>query len=143
MRGVLGSIRHHKNVEKIILNRRKNLIETKTAFKTVKTDKFSYPINQNPNRSDAVSDNKLVTIVAHWGFAVTRDQWRRMIAAQIEKKPHRIPNRTTISDFYGLKTENQMLKSANRNEHQNRSFFGTTENPNALLLHMLKLFLLS
>ena len=65
MRGALGSIRHHKNVEKINLNRRKNLIETKTAFKTVKTDKFSYPINQNPNRSDAVSDNKLVTIVAH------------------------------------------------------------------------------
>lgn len=65
MRGALGSIRHHKNVEKNHPKPQKNLIDTKTAFKTVKTDKFSYPTNQNPNRSDAVSDNKLVTIVAH------------------------------------------------------------------------------
>ena len=62
-------------------------------------------------------------------FAATRDQWRRLIAAQIEKKPGIGKTKTTSdtksehpSVFFN-KTENQMLKngkSANYNENQNR-----------------------
>ena len=63
-----------------------------------------------------------------------RDQWRRIIAAQIEEKPEpqlvQIGKPKTASNSksenplkFFAKTENQMLKygkSANRNEHQNR-----------------------
>ena len=98
-----------------------------------------------------------VTRGAYRAFAVMRDQWRSIqsfrgyersveahncrsdreeITAQIGKTENHIGYqiRKPISDFYGLKTENQMLKNgkfAKRNEHQNRSFFGTNENPNA------------
>ena len=62
-------------------------------------------------------------------FSATRDQWRRLIAAQIEKKPE-IGKTKTTSDtksehplVFFNKTENQMLKngkSTNYNENQNR-----------------------
>ena len=62
-------------------------------------------------------------------FSATRDQWRRLIAAQIEKKPE-IGKTKTTSDtksehplVFFNKTENQMLKngkSTNYNENRNR-----------------------
>ena len=55
--------------------------EPKTACKTLKTDKCSYPSSQNPNRSDTV-----LTSGAYRGFAAIRDQWRRIMAAWIEEK---------------------------------------------------------
>ena len=67
-------------------------------------------------------------------LAAIRDQWRRVITAQIEEKPEpqivQIGKTKTASNSksenplkFFAKTENQMLKygkSANRNEHQNR-----------------------
>ena len=67
-------------------------------------------------------------------LAAIRDQWRRVITAQIEEKPEpqiaQIGKPKTASNsksenpfIFFAKTENQMLKygkSANRNEHQNR-----------------------
>ena len=67
-------------------------------------------------------------------LAAIRDQWRRVITAQIEEKPEpqivQIGKPKTASNSksenplkFFAKTENQMLKygkSANRNEHQNR-----------------------
>lgn len=88
--GALGSIRHRKNVEKIILNRRKIWSKPKPHSKLLKPINFPIPLIKTQ-----IDPMQLVTIVAHWGFAVTRDQWRRMIAAQIEEKSHRVPNRTT------------------------------------------------
>ena len=45
------------------------------------TNKFSDPSYQNPHRSDAV-----VTSGANRGFMAIQDQWRHIIAPQIEEK---------------------------------------------------------
>ena len=100
----------------------------------------SKPINFHiPFIKTLIDPMQSVTRGAYRAFAVMRDHWKRIIAAQIEqigKTENHIGYqiRKPISDFYGLKIENQMLKNgkfAKRNEHQNRSFFGTNENPNA------------
>ena len=78
------------------IKKEKNQPQQKTACKTVKTDKFSHPSYQNPNRYDGV-----VTSGAYGGFAAISDRRRRTFAAQIEmrpepkkknQKPHRMPN---------------------------------------------------
>ena len=70
-----GSIRNLKAVAKsstTVKPQKKIRSEPKTAWKTVKTDKCSYPSSQNPNRSDTV-----LTSGAYRGFPAVRDQWRR------------------------------------------------------------------
>ena len=75
-RGALGSIRNRKTKgKKIIQSHKKIQSKPKTACKTVKTDKFSHPKYQNPNRSDTE-----VTNGAKRGFAAMLCvAWRRKL----------------------------------------------------------------
>ena len=67
-----GVIRKCKTIEKIhpkLQNQKKFDQKPKTLCKTIKTDKFSHPSCQNPNRSTTV-----VTSGAYRSFATIPDQ---------------------------------------------------------------------
>ena len=128
----MGSIKNHKTVGKNHpkpQNRKKMKKKTKTACKTVETEKFSHPSYQNHNRSDTELTNG-----AKRGFAAMRDLWGRKVPLRLKRNqnPNR-KNRKTTSNTKSenllvvlTKTDNQMLKnrqSANRNEYQNRKVF--------------------
>ena len=81
-RGTLGSVRNCKTTEKIIQNHKTGR-RIRSKLKTpCKTDKFShlcfkiliYPIQS-------------LTSGVYRGFTAIQDQWRCIIAAQIDKKP--------------------------------------------------------
>ena len=70
--------------------------------KTVKTDQFSHPSNQNPFWLNAV-----VTSGAYGGFVSIWDQWWYIIASQMEVKPG--PKKEEMETTLDTISENQSV----------------------------------
>lgn len=77
----------------------KNSIETENRGQNRQTDKCWHLSYQNANLSDTV-----VISGAYRGFAAIWDQWRRIIALQIEEKPE--PNWEKPKTTSDTKSEN-------------------------------------
>ena len=117
-RGTLGSVRNCKTTEKIIQNHKTGR-RIRSKLKTpCKTDKFShlcfkiliYPIQS-------------LTRGVYRGFTAIQDQWRCIIATQIDKKPE--PKKEKLKTTSDTKSKNPLVIFTKTNNQRLKK----TENP--------------